>query len=63
MTNESLSKIADQLEELVSEVSDLRSNTTIDFSVDSYNLIAGFYDDQHRIADALERIATVLENK
>jgi len=63
MTNEALTKIADQIEELVSEVSDLRSNTTIDFSVDTYNLIASLWEEQHSIAKSLERIATALESK
>jgi hypothetical protein len=64
MTQEAFNKIADSLSELVDQVSELSSNTlTIDFSTDSYNLIAGLHDEQNRIANALERIATVLEKK
>ncbi len=61
MANEALNKIANQLEDLVNEVSD--SKTTIEFSVDTYNLIASIWEEQHSIAKSLERIATALENK
>lgn len=61
MANEALAKIAVQLEDLVNEVAD--SKTTIEFSVDTYNLIASLWEEQHSIAQSLERIATALENK
>jgi hypothetical protein len=63
MANEALTKIADQLEELVDQISDLHNNTTIQFSVDTYNLIASLWEEQHSIAKSLERIATALESK
>lgn len=58
-----IANIAEQLEELVSAVSDIDTNITIDFSVDTYNLIASIWEEQHSIAQSLERIATALESK
>jgi hypothetical protein len=63
MANDSMAKIADQLEELVSEISDLKTRTTLEFGVDTYNLIASLWEEQHSIAQSLERIAQALENK
>lgn len=63
MANEAYNKIADQLEELVREVSDIDTHITVDLGVETYNLIASIWEEQHSIAQSLERIATALESK
>lgn len=64
MAKEVMNQIVEQLSALADEVSDIHNSTlTIDFSVDTYNLIASLYEEQNRIANALERIALKLESK
>ena len=63
MAQDTLKQIADHLEDLVSEISDLNTHTKVEFGVDTYNLIASLYEEQNRMAAALERIATALESK
>lgn len=58
-----MKELIQAIEEVANELADARSNTTIDFSVETYNLIAGIWEEQNRIATALERIAAVMESK
>lgn len=58
-----MKELIQAIEEVANEVAEARSNTTIDFSVETYNLIAGVWEEQNRIATALERIASVLEKQ
>lgn len=64
MAKEVMNQIVEQLSALADEVSDIHNSTlTIDLSVDTYNLISSLYEEQNRIANALERIALKLESK
>jgi hypothetical protein len=63
MAQDKFDRIIESIEDLTSAVSDLDNRITMDFAVDSYNLIASFYEEQLRIAQALERIATALEKQ
>ena len=56
-------ELIDALESIASEISDTNHSQTIDFDVDTYNLIANIYEQVERGANALERIAMALENK
>ena len=58
-----MKELIQSIEEVANEIAEARNNTTIDFSVETYNLIAGIWEEQNRIANALERIATKLESK
>jgi len=46
----------DQLIEAVNSI-ELDSNSTVDFGVDSYNLIAGIWEELNEISKTLKRIA------
>lgn len=56
-------ELIDALESIATEIADHNNSITIDFDVESYNLIAGIYEQVERSAKALERIAMALENK
>jgi hypothetical protein len=63
MSQDKFDKLIEAIEDLSGSMSDLGTEITIDFSVESYNLIASIYEEQHRIANTLERIATALEKQ
>jgi hypothetical protein len=57
-------ELIDALESIATEIADHNGNTiSINFDVESYNLIASVWEELERSAKALERIATALENK
>jgi hypothetical protein len=57
-------ELIDALEGIATEIADHNGNSiTINFDVESYNLIASMWQELERTAKALERIALVLENK
>jgi hypothetical protein len=56
-----MKELIDAIESIATEISDTNRTIDINFDVDSYNLIAGIYEEQERIARALERIASALE--
>lgn len=63
MSQDKFDKLIEAIEDLSGSMSDLGTEIAIDFSVESYNLIASIYEEQHRIANTLERIATALEKQ
>ena len=57
-------ELIDAIESIATEIADQNGNTIdVNFDVDTYNLIASIYEELERGANALERIATALENK
>ena len=57
-------ELIDALESIATEIAEHNGNTiTINFDVESHNLIASLWEELERSANALERIAIALENK
>ena len=55
--------LVNAIEGIAAEIADQSNSTEVDFSVDSYNLIASIYEQLERSANALERIALAMEKK
>lgn len=57
-------ELIDAIESIATEIAEHNGNSiTINFDVESHNLIASLWEELNRGANALERIANVLENK
>ena len=57
-------ELINALESIATEIAEHNgSSISINFDVESHNLIASLWEELERSANALERIATALENK
>ena len=58
-----MKQLIDAIESIATEISETNRVVDINFDIESYNLIAGIYEEIARSANALERIARALEEK